>query len=174
MSAPLIYLAGPITEHVGNDEAAINWREQARVALGRYGLAGLMPLRGEEGLEFVGLLGNAMRTDPAPGVNIFKTTVGTLQRDCWDVDRCDAIIFNLEGARTVSIGTMLELGRSSVRNIPRILVLSEADTANNPHDYGWVYELCPYRVNTLDEAVDACYHLFKNDCPDFTEYRIRP
>jgi hypothetical protein len=49
-----------------------------------------------------------------------------------------------------------------VRNIPRILILDTAD-AENPHQYGWVFELCPYVVTTLEDAIDACYHLFKND-----------
>ncbi len=167
MRTPLVYLAGPITEHAGNDEEAWDWRFEARERLGDIGIAALLPLRGEEGSPIVGG-GELVRSDGCS--DPFKTINGTLARDLWDVARCDAIIFNLLDAQEVSIGTMIELGASAVRQIPRILI-SDPEQAN-PHHYGWVQELCPFWVNDLDAAMDACAHLFKHDTPGTAKPRV--
>lgn len=162
MSVPLVYLAGPISEYVGDEDNIWDWRKYVRTELGKHGLAGIAPMRGEEGEPVIGM-GGLPRS--APDQHPIKTTNGTLARDLWDVDRCDAMIVQLAGARQISIGTMIELGRSSIREIPRILVMPSWEAAVNPHNYGWVKELCPFWVGDLDGAVEVCYHLFCHDKP---------
>jgi hypothetical protein len=82
-------------------------------------------------------------------------------RDLWDVDRCDVLLMNLAGAYSVSIGSMVELGRASSKGKFVIVVLpshesgGEAGPDRNPHDHLFVYELASVVVDTLDEALEV-------------------
>lgn len=113
------------------------------------GLEPLSPMRGKDFiLKRIGeqeVLGQTYEDAP------LSTQRGIVARDRFDVMRADAVIFNLLGAKTVSIGTMVEVGWCDAFRKIGILVI---EPAANPMDHAFPRELAQYRVATLDEALD--------------------
>jgi nucleoside 2-deoxyribosyltransferase len=142
MTAPLVYLAGPIT---GLDyEGATDWRDLARRHLGDYGITGLSPMRGKSYL-----LGETSLADEYADRNPMSTAKGILTRDRWDATRADVLLVNLLGAERVSIGTMVELGWADLARIPVVVVMEPG----NIHDHSFVRGIAGYVVASLDDAL---------------------
>jgi nucleoside 2-deoxyribosyltransferase len=148
----LVYLAGPITGLRYED--ALDWRTEVRERLlsSAPHVQCIDPMRAKKhlsGIEKIGPHGHA---------GALLSSHAVVARDLWDVDRSDVVLMNLSGAEEVSIGSMVELGRASVRNKFVIVVLpaEEADPElghRNPHDHLFVHELASMVVNGLDEAL---------------------
>jgi len=142
-----IYLAGPITGL--RFAEATDWREYAEDVLRQRGLEPLSPMRGKDFiLKRIGeqeVLGQTYEDAP------LSSQRGIVARDRWDVSRCDAVIFNLLGAKQVSIGTMIEFGWADMLRKVIVMVI---EPTGNVHDHAFPRELAPYRVTTLDEALD--------------------
>lgn len=142
-----VYLAGPITGLTFG--AADDWRKYAVDVLMSHGIVGLSPMRGKAFiLKRIGereVLGQTYEDAP------LSTQRGIVARDRFDVARADVVLFNLVGAEKVSIGTMIEYGWASAHGK---MIVTVMEKTGNVHDHAFVRELSPYRVETLDEALD--------------------
>jgi len=146
----LIYLAGPITGLSYGE--ALDWRAEVRERLAASAphIECIDPMRTKQHLAAVDTIG------PHGHAGALLDSHAVVARDLWDVDRCDVVLMNLSGASEVSIGSMVELGRASVRGKFVIVVLPPADPASehpNPHDHLFVHELASTLVKDLDDAL---------------------
>lgn len=141
------YLAGPITGLTYGQ--ATDWRVYASDVLTGQGIEVLSPMRGKDFiLKRIGaqeVLGQTYEDSP------LSTQRGIVARDIFDVNCADIVLFNLLGADQVSIGTMVEYGWASAH---RKIVVTVMEKSGNVHDHAFIRELSPYRVETLDEALD--------------------
>jgi nucleoside 2-deoxyribosyltransferase len=69
-----------------------------------------------------------------------------------DVKRADALLVNFEGAHTVSIGTVLEIGMARALDKPVIVNWGPA-WRDNVHNHGMLRELISCETDTLDDAI---------------------
>jgi len=129
-----VYLAGPIT---GCEfEECTDWREVLRQALQPYGIKTLSPMRGETGTT----------SQDATHQRAIIT------RDFYDCIRSDVVVFNLLGARIVSIGTVIELAWCFQARVPTIVIM---EPEGNLHEHPMVRECIGFRVSTFHEAVET-------------------
>lgn len=141
----LVYLAGPIAGHAFAE--AQDWRDYVAKELPRE-IRAISPLRAKgERLARLGVITGTYEDNP------LTSQRGITNRDRMDCTRADAVIINLLGARTVTIGTMIEIGWADAHRIPIILVM---EASGNVHDHPIVRECAAFRVETLDEAVTVC------------------
>lgn len=150
-----VYLAGPITGLTYGE--ATDWRQYALGYLGSHGVEALSPMRGKDFiLKRIGereVLGQTYEDTP------LSTQRGIVARDRWDVARADVVLFNLLGAKNVSIGTMVEYGWADAH---RKIVVTVMEPTGNPHDHAFVREMSPYRVASLAEALDIIVAIGRN------------
>jgi nucleoside 2-deoxyribosyltransferase len=73
-------------------------------------------------------------------------------RDEYDVRRADALLVNFEGAKSVSIGSCLEIGLARALNKPTVVVIPApgSDESVNPHQHPMLEEFASTVVTTLD------------------------
>ncbi len=146
-----IYLAGPITGTTYS--GCTDWRQEVFEKLPS-GLVGISPLRHkkylDDGKEFKDI------GDCYPD-SVLSCQRGIFARDHWDCQRCDAILVNLKGANTVSIGTVMEIAWGVAYNKPIVLLM---EPENNIHEHSMLREACPFRVATLDDAIGVLNALF--------------
>lgn len=148
-----IFLSGPITGL--SYRGASDWRAHVRARLADTAPHAECgdPMRGREHLAGVG----PIDTDSHKAGLVDGHAA--VARDLWDVDRCDVLLMNLSGAYSVSIGSMVELGRASSRGKFVIVVLPSNESGRaagpdrNPHDHLFVYELASVVVDTVDDAL---------------------
>lgn len=149
MRKPLVYLAGPIAGIPG--ESAYDWRLKAAYMLEDRGLETLNPLRAKEAL----VSPEVISTDYADYSDLghFFAAKAIMTRDFTDVRRCDALLVNLLGAERPSFGTVMELAWAYAYQKPAVVAI---EAAGNLHDrHPMLHEAMPFRVETLDEAIDA-------------------
>lgn len=148
MTKPLVYLAGGIAGLSGQD--ATNWRLEAHRSLSWRDIETLDPMRAKQFLARQGHISTDFN-DYAGGGPFF-TSRGIMARDYNDVKRSDALLVNLLGLTKPSMGTIMELAWAYAMQKPAAVVM-ERD--GNPHDlHPMLHEAMPFRVETLDEAVD--------------------
>ena len=76
-----------------------------------------------------------------------------MTRDFNDVKRCDAILVNLLGAKSASLGTVMELGWAYALQKPVVVAI---EPIGNPHDrHPMIEETIRFRAPDLDAAIDA-------------------
>lgn len=155
MEACLVYLAGPISGL--NFVGATDWREYAKGELKQFGVKALSPLREQEHLKSVGTFTNAA-AETARLLSPMSTPVGLTTRDRWDATRCDVLLVNLLGARTVSIGTVMEIAWADLVRKPIVMAI-EPD-GSNPHEHAMLNNSIGFRVSTLWDAIDVTRQLF--------------
>jgi len=150
MSKPLVYLAGAIANVAGSE--AIDWRLNASHALLDRGVEALNPMRAKlYAFPRGDLISGDFHSYAKRGV--FFTSRGIMSRDSTDVRRCDALLVNLLGLEKPSLGTIMELGWAYILNKPVVVAI---EAMGNPHDnHPMIHEAMPFRVATLDEAIDA-------------------
>lgn len=141
-----VYLAGPIKGKTYNE--ATDWRAYAMAVLADRGHVGVSPMRGKEDLKDRGRLFGT-RSDGSYPEQPLSTTQGLFRRDIFDVDRCGAILANLEGATQLSIGTCMEIQRGYDLNKYVVTVLEEGSV----HDHAFVHQASSLVVPTLDQAL---------------------
>lgn len=139
----MVYLAGPITGT--SYEGCTDWRTYVCDRLPDQ-IAGFSPLRTKTYLETETYVQACYEGGEWP----LSTQRGIYARDRYDCTRADVVLVNLLGAKIVSIGTVMEIAWAADHNIPVVLVMEKAD---NIHDHPMIREACPFRVETLDEAV---------------------
>ena len=150
MNRPLVYLAGGIAGL--NAAEMLDWRHEASRQLYMRGLATLNPMRAKESLV-TGMDRVSFDFRQYAGRGAFFTSRGIMTRDSTDVRRCDALLVNLLGLAQPSLGTIMELGWAYILNKPAVVAI---EAEGNPHDgHPMIYEAMPFRVTTLDEAIDA-------------------
>jgi len=146
---PLVYLAGAIADM--SYEGATDWRTNAAYVLLDRGVETLNPMRAKSKAALGALIGNNFHNYEHRGA--FFTSKGIMTRDSTDVRRCDALLVNLLGTVKPSLGTVMELGWAYILNKPVVVAIEKS---GNPHDnHPMIHEAMPFRVETLDEAIDA-------------------
>lgn len=145
---PIVYLAGGIAGLTGKE--ATDWRRVAAHYLQLREIETLDPMRAK-----VFRPQERISTDFHDYANrdVFFTSRGIMARDFNDVRRCDALLVNLLGLTKPSMGTLMELAWAYAFQKPAVVVM---ERAGNPHDnHPMIHEAMPFRVETLDEGIDA-------------------
>lgn len=146
-----VYLAGPIEGLTYSDATA--WRGYAKTELDKYGIVGLSPMRAKaflrDGKNISDSYGQTKLAATEEQLAL-SNDKGITTRDRMDIMRSDLVLMNLLGARTVSIGTMIEAGWSDAYQIPIILVI-ESD--RNVHEHGMLREISGFRVDNLESGL---------------------
>ena len=152
-----VYLAGPISG-LTYGEAALGWREAAKEFLdNKYeDIKSASPMRGKSFLS-----DRVKITSQAYDDNPISTTQAVLGRDRNDVKTSDVVLMNLLGAKTTSIGTMVELGWADAYRVPVVLVMEKDGT--NIHDHLFPKGLNTYWVEDLETACDLVALLLNAD-----------
>jgi nucleoside 2-deoxyribosyltransferase len=149
MSKPKVYLAGAIAGLTGHD--ATDWRRGAEFMLNSRGIETLNPMRAKHVLEAQKLISTNFRDYEINGA--FFTSRGIMARDFNDVKRCDVLLVNLLGSHRPSFGTIMELAWAYALQKPAVVAI---EAEGNLHDgHPMIHEAIPFRVATLDEALDA-------------------
>jgi hypothetical protein len=143
MNNNLVYLSGPIAGLTFTESA--DWREYATKCFPPH-IQGVSPLRGHRMLEGLGPIKNLMIDHP------FRTDRSINRRDHFDTLRAAVVLVNLIGAKTVSIGTVMEIAWAFDHGIPIILAM---EPEGNVHDHPMVRDCVSIRVASLDEAIEA-------------------
>jgi nucleoside 2-deoxyribosyltransferase len=141
-----VYLAGPIT---GLDyEGSTDWREKAKSELAKFDVRGLSPMRGKEYLKALGVL--SCTGEEYAHLSVISNSRGVMTRDRCDATRCDVLLVNLLGAKSVSVGTVMEVAWADLKRIPIVVAI---EAKGNPHEHMMLSEAYGYRVPSLDEAL---------------------
>lgn len=149
MTRPIVYLAGGIAGLQGID--TVNWRVYAADQLEQMGVDALSPMRAKGSLAEEGRISTNFHDYAGRGA--FFTPRGIMTRDHNDVLRCDAMLVNLLCLTKPSLGTIMELAWAYTRQKPAVVAI---EREGNPHDnHPMIHEAMPFRVETLDEAIDA-------------------
>lgn len=142
-----VYLAGPITGLTFS--GATDWREAAKAELRPYGIHALSPMRAKEYPRDV--KGPFSATCEGYGdLSCMLSPRGIMTRDRFDATRCDALLVNLLGAKTVSIGTVMEIAWADAYRTPIVVAM---EPKGNPHEHAMIAEAIGFRVTTLEEAL---------------------
>lgn len=148
---PLVYLAGAIAGASYSTVTA--WRYGAYVALRERGIETLNPMRSKTALASQNAGRISTDFNDYAGNGAFFKSRGIMMRDFNDVRRCDALLVNLLELEKPSLGTIMELGWAYALQKPAVVAI---ERTGNPHDnHPMIHEAMPFRVETLEEAVDA-------------------
>ena len=148
----LVYLAGPIDRC--SYEECTEWRDYAKEQLDKEGIMAISPMRAKEFLRQYEKIADRIHEHP------LTSDSGITTRDMWDVMRCDAVLFNLLGAKKVSVGTMIEYGWASSCNQPIKPIVTVMEKQGNPHEHPMIRRLSAYRVETLESGLEIIKALF--------------
>lgn len=158
---PAVYLAGPITGL--SYDATTDWRAAASKALGAHGILGISPMRCKE------FLAGARRIAGSYEDGALGAAAGIYTRDRHDIRQCDAVLMNLLGVSSPTIGCMIELGWADAFSIPVVLVIErEQDTAAAASEFSlmlrqhpFVSRIAGYRLPTLEAGLDVVIAVVK-------------
>jgi nucleoside 2-deoxyribosyltransferase len=148
MSNSKVYLAGPITGLSFN--GCTEWRDWAKQQLEAAGIAAFSPMRAKDYLSHLEKISGT--GDEYQHLGVFSNQQAVVTRDNFDVHRCDVLLVNLLGAKSVSIGTMFEMAWAFQKKTPIVCVI---EPEGNPHEHMFVREAIGFRVPSLEEAVHA-------------------
>lgn len=156
----LVYLAGPISGLSYNEGQS--WREYVAENVPQE-IRPISPLRAKkDALKNVGIIEQSYDFNP------LTTDTGITHRDRFDCLRADAVLFNLIGAKTVSVGTCIEFGWADAARKNIILVIEDE---GNLHDHPMVRGVTGWRVNNLDHGIRLLEHILlpegKGTPPEF-------
>lgn len=140
---PKVYLAGPITGL--SYKESTEWRDIAAQELSYAGIEAYSPLRFKSYLA-------QYKSMPHTSNYPLSTARGMFTRDYNDCMRADVILVNLKGAKTVSIGTVMEIAWAKAFNKPVVLLTDE--DCNNIHEHPLINECVGFRVFKLEDAIE--------------------
>lgn len=138
-----VYLSGPIRGLVYDE--AVDWRDYVARKLPNH-IVAISPMRYKEFLRN----GQELDLTAMPDHPVVRPH-GLVTRDRFDVQRCDAMLVNLLGAKQVSIGSCVEFGWADAFRKPIITAIRPEDV----HNHGFVHDLSGFVVKTLDEAIEV-------------------
>lgn len=144
MSRPIVYLAGPITGTSYGE--CTDWRKAAKSLFDAVGIDGMSPMRHKDYLSSESKVGDCYNN------TILSSQRGITARDRFDTQRADLVLVNMLGAQRPSLGTVLEIAWADSKRIPIVLIM---EPEGNVHDHAMIRELCPFRVETIDEGVST-------------------
>lgn len=104
----------------------------------------LNPLRGKDYLSQEIVLGKSYED------TVLSQSKSIVLRDGWDVDNSDICVFNFLGAKTISIGSVWEIGRAHARG-KLVLLLMEK---NNIHNHPMITQMSLPFVETIEALID--------------------
>ena len=142
----LIYLAGPIAGL--NYKESTDWRQYV-IDNTDSAIECLSPLRKKQYLKNCGNLEGTFDKWP------LSTQRGIYARDRFDCHRSDLVLVNLMEAKTVSIGTCMEIAWAAQNNTPIVLIMENGGL----HEHPMILEACPFLVNSIDEAIGLVHAL---------------
>lgn len=151
-----IYLAGPITGLSFTE--ATDWRFYVKQRLPSY-IKSLSPMRAKSYLDVLGQCGSDGKIKQTYEDYALSSEKGINSRDFNDVKRCDLILVNMLGAKTVSIGTVMEIAWA--RAFGKLVVL--AMEPGNIHDHTMLKYACGFITPTLDEAINLVVGILSSD-----------
>jgi hypothetical protein len=146
---PSVYLAGPIGGLTW-DEAA-GWRLQAKDLLRPCSV--LSPLRDTD--DGRSLRYSHFTTDGRPDLSNGELVLPfseLFKRDYMDCHTCDAMLINMIGAKSRSVGTICEIAWGYRRAIPMFLAM---EPEGNVNDNPFLTPQLPRRFPTLADAMNA-------------------
>jgi hypothetical protein len=143
MSTYLVYLSGPIAGLTYAEGA--EWREYVTRCFPPH-IQGISPLRAKRYLND----GTVITGNQPPKFPLSTDrAINTCGR--FDTLRSDAILVNLLGTSTVSIGPVMEIAWAYGHNIPVVVAI---EPEGNPHDHPMLRDCISARVASLDEAIE--------------------
>jgi hypothetical protein len=152
----IVYGAGPISGLTY--DGAQSWRDYAKEELRKRGVKLVSPLRAKDYLRGIPAL-----TKDCAGygeLNCMSSPRGIMTRDHYDATRANALLVNMLGAQSVSIGTVMEIAWAWDNDVPVVLVMEEK---GNVHEHAMLNEATGFRVTTLDEAIHVIAAIADND-----------
>lgn len=148
---PKVYLAGPIKGLHYNE--ATEWRETAIKWLAENGIDGMSPMRAKTYLKGLTDVGGQKLADQYQHMPL-STMKAIVTRDRNDCMKCDMVIMYLKGAKTASLGSVMEVAWADAARVPVVLVMEK--DGSNVHEHGMIRETCGFHVETLEEALQVC------------------
>jgi len=144
LTPKIVYMAGPITGL--SYSGSTNWRILFKNLLKSTEdlLVGLSPLRAKD------YLAEELEIKDHYAEHPLSSQRGITTRDRNDVMNCDLLLVNLLGAKTVSIGTVMEIAWADMLRKPIVLVIEKE---GNLHDHAMIREVTGYRVESLADAL---------------------
>lgn len=150
MTTKRLYLAGPIAG-LTYEQAALDWRQQVIQELhGSHHWLDIhcySPMRGKVFLKGTGETIGKQGYEHHP----MSSTQGIIGRDRNDVMSADAVFMNVYGAKSVSIGTTVELGWADAFRKPVILVLDKGGC----HDHAFYKGLATYVCDSVEQGIEC-------------------
>jgi nucleoside 2-deoxyribosyltransferase len=146
MSKPLVYLAGPISNCSYNE--CTDWREYAVGNLRDSGIMGISPMRSKEYLANHNKIQVHCKSDHKYS-EMLSSPKAITTRDRWDCTRADAVLVNLIGSKTVSIGTVMEIAWADASRTPIIAIMEDGNIHNHP----MIKECIGFTVTSIDDAL---------------------
>lgn len=144
-----VYLAGPISGLTYKE--ATSWRDQVAAELTKFDIKCLSPLRAAVHLRGgKGLLSDCeIQEGTKPAVEAMSNAKGVVSRDKFDATHCDILLINLLGAKSISIGTCVEIGWAGALNIPIVLIMKK----DNIHNHAFIRESANFIAESLNDAL---------------------
>lgn len=129
-----VYLAGPITDA---DSAHEGWRAELTTRLRtQYGIVAMSPMAAEDYPDRYGV-----------GEKYINQVLTT--RDWWMCSKADVVLANFENSVKASIGTAIEIGWASARDVPVLAVIPPG----NIHEHAMIKSTAAWIATDLEEAV---------------------
>lgn len=144
---PSVYLAGPIKGL--SYGGATDWREGVAARFAEHGIDAFSPMRAKGYLRGLTSVGQDALKDSYAQFPL-STNKAILHRDYRDCTRCSAVLMNLLGASSVSIGSVMEVAWAFAARVPTVLVI---EAAGGIHEHGLLVEACGFRVATLEDGI---------------------
>ena len=141
-----VYLAGPMSGL--SFEEALKWREEFKAKLkdsGNENIHCFSPLRGRKFIEDYEKFDKDREYSHPLGTHKAINT-----RDHNDVKTSDLVLVNFLGAKTISIGTVMEIAWAWSYKKPIVMITDE----ENIHNHPMIRECVGFFADSLDQAVE--------------------
>ena len=126
-----LYLSGPMNNYP--KEKQLYWRQVLHQACRNISINTYSPMRSSAVLPPF----------------LYSTNASIMERDLYDVRQCDMIVANLLDAKSISMGTMIELGVAYGLRKPIILIRQPDDKV---HTSEMLHEMSAFEVTNLIDA----------------------
>lgn len=143
MKTHSIYLAGPISGC--SYDTTVGWRDHITTHIDPR-IQCFSPMRFKSYLKDEKAIADSYET------TAFSSQRGLFARDRYDVEQCDLLFVNLLEAKIASIGTVAEIAWGHILHKPIVLIM---EASGNIHDHAFIREMCPFRVDSIDEGIQV-------------------